>query len=181
VPFEPEENIEFIKSLHKGEEQAFDRLFREYFASLTYFAFQLIHNEKEAEDIVQDCFVALWNRRSSIDHIESIKSYLYTSIRYRCINYLKKTRSVSGPDKISDELVDESADMESLIITAETANEIYRLIELLPPRMQQVVRLYFMEGKSYQEIGALLNTDPETVRNQRFKALQFIRKTIIPG
>ena len=79
-----------MQSFLRGEEKAFDQLFRNYYPSLTLFAFKLIDNLREAEDIVQDCFVSLWELRHELDHINSIKSYLYTSIRYRCSNYLKK-------------------------------------------------------------------------------------------
>jgi RNA polymerase sigma-70 factor (family 1) len=171
-----------MQSFQKGEEKAFDELFREYASALSLFAFKLIGSEKEAEDIVQDCFVSLWERRKKLDDIRSIKSYLYTSIRYRCVDFLKKNKikPVSAMET-SEQPATDSLDAESLIILAETAKELYKAIDSLPVRMQQVVRLYYLEDKSYREIGEMLHTDPETVRNQRFKAIQFIRKTIIPG
>ncbi len=176
------DNIELIKSFQRGEEEAFDKLFRDYFPVLSLFAFRLTGDEQEAEDIVQDCFVSLWSRRHALDHIDSIRSYLYTAVRYQCIRYRKKIRSTNMQDAASaPEIADENLNIEALVVMAETVREIYSLIDLLPPRMQQVFRLYYLEGKSYQEIGKLLKTDPETVRNQRFKALQLIRKTIIPG
>ncbi len=174
-------SADFIQAFHLGEEEAFEQLFREYFASLSLFAIKLISNESEAEDIVQDCFESLWKRKKSLTHIDSIKSYLYTSIRYRCINFLKKRKKNFDQESVLSKTADITPDIESLVVMAETAKELYSAIESLPPRMQEVLRLYYLEGKSYKEIGEMLNTAPGTVRNQRFKALQFIRKAIIPG
>ena len=172
---------EFLIAFVKGEEKGFDFFFREYFSSLTLFAYQITHDENEAEDIVQNCFEKLWKKRESLSHIESVKSYMYTSVRYACINYLR-TKGKSQIQSLSiPEIEDFSSDIESLVVTAETIRELYAVIELLPARMREVFKLYYLEGKSYTEIGQLLHTHPETVRNQRFKALKFIRKTFIPG
>ncbi len=71
-------------------------------------------------------------------------------------------------------------DIEQLIITAETAQELYQLIETLAPRMQEVIKLYYLEGKSYTEIAQLIGIDAESVRKQRYRALVTLRKTKIP-
>jgi RNA polymerase sigma-70 factor (ECF subfamily) len=165
-----------LQSFKKGEEQAFDQLYREYFISLSYFANQLIHNAAGAEDIVQDCFVSLWKRRHKLGHIEDIKNYLYTSIRYQCMRVLSK-REKQLP---VDQTITDDATIENLIITAETAKEIYRLIETLAPGMQQVIKLYYLEGKSYTEIAQILGIDAESVRKAKYRALLTLRKTNIP-
>ena len=167
---------EFLYAFKKGEEKAFDQLFREYFAPLSLFAYQLLHNEEEAEDIVQNCFEKLWKRRKSLPHIESIKSYLYTSIRYSCINSLKNKKNEVIQQSLLPEIKDFTSDVESLIVMTETIRELYAVVELLPERMREVFKLYYLEGKSYKEISEILHTEPETIRNQRFKAIQFIRK-----
>jgi RNA polymerase sigma-70 factor (ECF subfamily) len=171
-----------LRSFKKGDEKAFDEVFRQYFSSLSLFAFKLVGDEQEAEDIVQDCFVSLWNRRKSLSHVDSIRAYLYTTVRNRCLDVIRSGKEHRKIIEIgTKELANDEPDIEALMTMSETVREILNLIELLPPRMQQVFKLYYIEGKSYQEIGKLLDTDPETVRNQRFKALQLIRKTFIPG
>lgn len=166
---------EIVLAFQKGEEHAFDMVFREYFAALTYFANHLIHNSSEAEDIVQDCFVSLWKRRKKLSHIESIKSYLYTSIRYQCLKYLRNKKK-QLPDELSPA---DQPNVEKLIIVAETAKELYQLIETLAPGMQEVIKLYYLEGKSYNEIAKLLGIDSESVRKQKYRGLLALRKTII--
>lgn len=170
-----------LHAFKRGEEIAFDYFFRLYFSPLCLFAFKLLHDEQECEDVVQDCFVNLWKKRKSLQHVDALRSYLYTAVRNRCLDCIKHRKNLHENNFAGELVADETPNIESLVVMAETIKEILLLIEQLPPRMQQVFKLYYLEGKSYQEIGQLMETDPETVRNQRFKALQLIRKTFIPG
>jgi RNA polymerase sigma-70 factor (ECF subfamily) len=175
--FDDEESL--MAAFTRGDELAFDQLFREYFASLSLFAFRLIGDGNAAEDIVQDCFVMLWERRRQLEHVAAVKSYLYTAIRYRSIDYLKRSKLTSGIGW-EENLRPNEGGVDAEMIMAETAQLLYRILDELPARMQEVVRLYYLEEKSYREIGEILQTEPETVRNQRFKALAFLRKRFIP-
>lgn len=170
-----EKDLLLLHAFRKGEEKAFDQLFREYFAPLSYFAHGLIQQQADAEDIVQDCFIALWKRRQQLTHIESIKSYLYTSIRYQCLKYLRKKRKQL--DNTSD--LPTEPTVEALIISADTARQLYQLIQTLSPSLQDVIRLYYLEGKSNHEIAGILHIDPESVSRQRLRGLIALRKTKI--
>jgi RNA polymerase sigma-70 factor (family 1) len=169
----------FLQAFRKGDEAAFDHLFREYFSMLSLFAYRITGDTAISEDIVQTCFEKLWKKRRSLDYIQSVKSYLYTSVRYGCITYIKKKKNGVALESLA-ELADMKGNAESAMILAETIKQVHDAIAALPPRMQQVFRMYYLEGRSYREIGEMLNTEPETIRNQRFKALQLVRKTIIP-
>ena len=69
---------------------------------------------------------------------------------------------------------------DTALLMAETAEGLFRVQADLPPRMLGVIRLSYQQGKNYAEIGEILNTVPETIRNQRFKALALLRKRFIP-
>jgi hypothetical protein len=62
------------------KEQTFDYFFREYYAGLCFFAQSIVHNEEEAKDIVQDCFVKLWGDDTITERASSVKSFLYTMV-----------------------------------------------------------------------------------------------------
>jgi len=169
------DNEALLISFRKGEEQAFDQLFRAYFIALSFFAFRLVKDQQRAEDIVQDCFVELWQKRKSLVHVNSIKSYLYRCIHNHCVNELNRKKPVPGQTEIPARTIEQE------IIAAETLARILQVIQHLPERMQQVLKMYYLEEKSYLEIGKEIGIDPETVRSHRFRAIQFVRKTIIPG
>ncbi len=169
------ETEQYFISFQEGEEAAFDQLFREYFAPLTYFACRLVADTKIAEDIVQDCFVLLWERRRRMRHIKAVKSYLYKTVRNQSLKYLERQKRQPGLQ------TDSSADpgIEKALIAAETARELYQVISKLSPALQQVVRLYYLEERSNKEIAALLNIEPDSVTRQRLRAVMALRKTKI--
>lgn len=69
--------------------------------------------------------------------------------------------------------------MEEAVIAAETARELYQFIDSLSPSLRQIIRLYYLEGKSNKEIAAQLNIEPDTVTRQRLRAIMALRKTKI--
>ena len=165
----------FADSFQRGEEAAFDCLFREYFSALSYFANRIISNPDTAQDLVQDCFVQLWQRRERLSHINAIKSYLYSSVRNQCLKHLEKQKRKVGlnePDR-------NEPSIEVAVIAAETARELYQFIDSLSPSLRQIIRLYYLEGKSNKEIAAQLNIEPDTVTRQRLRAIMALRKTKI--
>lgn len=166
---------EFFEAFRNGEEQAFDRVFRTYHGPLTYFAYKYLQDEKLAEDIVQDCFAELWERRKKLSEVQSINSYLYRCVYNHCARLLEKMQRKTVTKELPAE-TDETNLVESEILT-----RILQVIDHLPGRMKQVVRMYYLEEKSLEEIGQEIGIDPETARSHRYRAIQLLRKTIITG
>ncbi len=165
----------FADSFQRGEEAAFDCLYREYFASLTYFANRILADTDTAEDVVQDCFVQLWQRRDRLHHIKAIKSYLYRSVKNQCLKQLEQQKR----NTVFNEPYKSEPGIEAAVIAAETARELYQFIETLSPALQQIIRLYYLEGKSNREIAQQLQIEPDTVTRQRLRAIMALRKTKI--
>jgi RNA polymerase sigma-70 factor (ECF subfamily) len=163
---------DFINDFRKGEERAFDKVFRTYLGPLTFYACEFVKDEKAAEDIVQDCFEQLWQRRKKLDHIRSINSYLYRCVFNQSYTYTKKRKGNLELFDVPDELI------ERKIAVAETMVQVQLVMGSLPERMKQVVQLYYLEEKSLAEIGDALGIDPDTVRSHRYRAIQLLRKTI---
>lgn len=177
VPEGRPNEFDSIKAFQEGEEQAYDHYFRLYFWSLCYFATQFLHREDEAEDLVQDCFTKLWQKHFVMDNAEGIRSYLYTTVRNGCLDVLrrKKVREhINGSMDFDIPEIPENS-FEEAIIKTEVLNEIYKYIKLLPPKVSEVCRLYYIEGKSDHEISELLQRSYHTVRNQRQKAVALLR------
>lgn len=164
---------ELWSSWKAGEETAFDQLFRIYFPSLRYYAEQQLKDPDAAEDIVQECFIKLWNGRQKIQDISTISSYLYKMIRNACLLYLSKKPRVRNAT--TQESTTEKSP-EQLIVESEIVFQLNKTIEALPPRMREVIKLCFLEGKSCRETSEIMGIHIKTVEQQRFRALQLLRK-----
>jgi len=167
-------NEALIVAFKNGNQAGFDFLFRQYYTALCYFANSILNNEEEAKDIVQDCFVGLWNS-PKIKRPETIKSFLYTSVRNGCIDILRKKKVVL---KAKSYIINNSTnDFEYFdeVAFAEMIRQIVDHIELLSPRMQQVIKLYFFEQNNCEEIAGIMGTTSGSVRKQKQRALKIIR------
>ncbi len=164
----------------RGEGHAFDRVFRLYFPALSFFACQLLGEREAAEDLAQEVLIKLWQRRSQLAMVQDLRSYLYVMTRNQCSDWIRSRNKQEGAAREAETDLLTEQNIEQALIRAETIRELHRVIALLPARMQQVFRLYYLEGKSTREISQLMQTSVHTVINQRKTALRLIRKTFIP-
>ncbi len=86
------EEKELIKRMISGDQTAFELLFRFYYPGLVVFASHILLDYSNAEEITQDFFVKLWEKRKNISSAHSIKSYLFTSVKNSSINYLNREK-----------------------------------------------------------------------------------------
>lgn len=165
-----------IQVTRSEEESIFNQLFREHFRALTFFACSIIGPELFAKDIVQECFIKVWYRRKQLINLTGLRSYLYAAVKNDCISYLRKKAVMDRKREIYLEKVKDIAlSFDKEIITREIFCELYNRIKRLPEKMQEVVRLYYLEGMSSGEIGRVLRKSPDTVQHQRKAALRLLQ------
>jgi len=147
---------------------------------LHYFAKQYVYNNDDAEELVNDSFIAIWGKREELIFDQSLKPYLYTTVKNRCINFIKKNKiETIEIEKANYELVAEDTfDVLQQLNKKETENLIFAAIAKLPPKCKQVFLLSRKEELSYKEIAAILDINIKTVENQIGIALKFIRKKL---
>jgi len=169
-----------VEGLKKGDMASFDIIYRTYSKRLFGFVFQIIKNESDAEEIVQEVFVKIWESRHKIDNFTLFDSYLFT-IAYnitvslirkkisekKYIDYIKSIQNVPEINNSFDE-------REFIIISKQIQN----LIEQLPTRQKEVFILHREKGMAYKEIAEKLNISLNTVENHMSRALKFLRKNI---
>jgi RNA polymerase sigma-70 factor (family 1) len=169
-------DIDLIQGFRQGEEDAVKQLYNLYYRPLCYFSELLLHNHEEAEDIAVDVFLKLLFKKEDFDNLSDIKSFLFTATRNACFDLLRKK-------KIMDKMVLDLANLsepddlfgEQEMIASKILQVIYAEIENLPNQCKQVFTSIFIEGKSTAEIAAEMRISPQTVLNQKSKALQTLR------
>ncbi len=165
-----------IQHLQKGDEHAYAYLMDKYYQRLCVYAKSLCHDIYLAEDIVQNIFLAVWERRKKLKDIYPIKSYLYQCVCNEFINQYRKKSNLLALEK-------EYMTTLNTIIKEEDSNNLAQLITLveeeiqnLPPKCKVIFTLAKMEGLTYTEIAEHLNISFRTVENQISKAFTLIRE-----
>ena len=167
---------ELIERLKAGDELAFELFFRYYYAGLVVFARQIILDDADAEEIVQSFFVQLWEDRSRLRRAVSLKSYLFTSIKNRSLNYLKsKGIKEKIHSQIKTKLEDDFLFQPDVFVASELQSEIEKAILKLPNRCREIFLKSRIDGTPNAEIAVELDISKRTVETQVSKALRILR------
>lgn len=155
------------KDLH-----TFEGLFRELFKPLCAFAMKYVHDLDMAKEIVHDVFVIIWEKFESLPADTNYRSYLFTSVRNRCLNHLRDTRKVVLMETVPEQSKTEG---NQSLEAAELEQAIAFAIESLPDRCRMVFELNRNEGLKYAEIADKMMISVKTVEAQMSKALALLR------
>ena len=142
-------------------------------------ALRITLNPAEAEDVVQETMIKIWNRRDQWDEIESIEAFCLTICRNLALD---KMRKIEGQNQSLDEAVHDAPDRSYSSNPEEQAMQqdrialIHRLIGQLPEKPRSAMQLRDFEGKSYKEIAAIMDVSEEQVKINIFRARQAIRQ-----
>jgi len=159
--------------------QAFEKLFREYFRPLTVFAVQYVKAQEVAEDIVQDLFLYL-HERGDFDIEKKGASYqLYKLVRYRCLNHLeyKRIRRATNPELLSNPESNPHDPLESVALI-ELEHKYLQALESLSPKCREVFEKSRKDGKKNQEIADEMKLSKRTVETHITQALKVMRKML---
>lgn len=173
---------EYIRSLRRGEEIGFNFFFREYYAPLVYYSFQIINVKEDAQVIASESLMRLWERREHFESLPAIVSFLYTVTRHASLNYIRSRDRVNHRHLEAGYLTDKfERDSFESIIESETYREVVGSINVLPPQCRKIFSMLFIEGKEYQQIADELQLSVATIRSQKARAVMLIRQKLATG
>jgi len=130
----------------------------------------------DAKDIAQDTLLALWEKRDTLRSESAIKSYLYNTLRNKCINFLQK-KDVAGKYVQHVKHIEDNLVFSNHVIEEETLRLFYQAIDALPQQAREVI-LLTLKGLNREEIGEQLSVTVNTVKYHRSYALKTLRKTL---
>lgn len=146
-------------------------------------ALRITLNDAEAEDVVQETLIKVWNRRDEWGQIESIEAYCLTVCRNMALDKTRKkaNRNEDLDTETTGQSPDESysANPEHKAVLNDTVAIVRRLIDSLPEKQRSIMQLRDVEGKSYKEIAEVLGISQEQVKVNLFRARQTIRQKYI--
>jgi RNA polymerase sigma-70 factor (family 1) len=166
-----------------NESQSIRDVYEKYFRVVTYFSFQLVKNKDEAENIAMEVFLKYIDRKDKFTSDNSVKSFLFKAARNRCIDYLRKQKSSKNYLRHIASLGEENLDIteNNELILANIIQAVYAEIENLPQQRKAVFKAIYFEGKNTAAIAHELGISPQTVLNQKSKAIHAIKIKIIQG
>ena len=145
----------------------FEKIYLQYYPTLMVYGKAIAGDEALVEDVIQELFLKLWEKRNQLKHIETLENYLMISLR----NNLR--RKLQQQNKMPTEIPTPESASEVLL---QNEKRIEQLLTTLPPRQREVIFLRYYQNKSYQEIAQVLGISYQVARNFAYRALKSIRK-----
>ena len=153
------ENI-LWNNFREGQPNSFRLLFDYFYPSLCEYSYQILKDKMDAEDVVLDVFIFIWKNSDRINIGKSIRSYLFTSVRNRSLNYLRSIRSEALDQALDIPVLDPAlADIDIKDISA----IICAALETVSERARSVWKMKREEGMTNKEIAHHLNVSEKTV------------------
>ena len=164
-----------FEDIRCGNLSALEALFRQYYPSMCVIAGKLVANREVAEDIVQDVFIRLWEKKAEYDKIPDFRTFLYVAVRNLCYNYLRDKKKTIDFSQI--ELPDKQLSFQEQLIQEETYRLISNAIAELPVQSGKIMRLA-LEGKQNKEISEILGIAVTTVKTLKYNALKMLKNSL---
>jgi len=164
--------------LIKGEEKdAFRELFNRYVPRIYKFAFSYLKNKNDAEEIVQNVFLKVWEKRSSIKASENIKAFIFTITANKIYDFIRRKNIEHSFHNYSilNQGNNENNSWNS-IVYKEVQQTIFNLANKLPSQQQKVFNLSKMEGLTNDEIAIRMGISKRTVENDLYRAVLFLKQ-----
>ena len=171
---------ELVERIGRGEQEAFDLVFRTHYAPLVGLAERMLRERATAEEVVQDVMLELWRRRESLALEESLRAYLFRAVRNRALNQLRHERvQREAEPRLGGER--STAPVAHLRLVEEEIDAALREgVEALSPRTREVFELSRVHGLKHAEIAAALGISVKGVEAQMGKALRELRARLGP-
>lgn len=170
---------DILVQISKGNEKTFEALFRTHYAALCGYAKKYLLELEQAEEIVQDLFYNLWNKREALEIQTSIEAYLFRSVRNACLNAIKHQKvreNYAAQAQASNN--PGGHENRNPVEALELQEKIDQAINALPPERKKIFLLSRFEGKKYREIADELGLSVKTVEAQMGSALKFLRENL---
>ena len=162
-----------LEEIKKGNRKVFKNFFNKNYEDLVIYANGYLFDQQASEDVVQEVFIYIWENGKKIKIKSSLMGYVYTMVRNRCLNYLKSIKITDSFEflefnlnLITEQVFDSTSEEDKKIVY----HQILKIVDSLPDRMQQIVRLKFLHNYKYKEIAEELDISVNTVKTQLKRA-----------
>lgn len=173
-------DTDLLKLLKKGDIEAFDLIYNHYCHKLHNFVLMYLKQEEDAEEIVQEVFVKIWQSLEKIDVYASFESFLFTIAYNTTMSLLRKRLSETKSREYlkSMQQIDAANEVINEIQFKELNQKVQLLLNNLTPRQKEIYILSREEGLTHQEIAKKLNISTSTVNNHLVNTFKYLKSRI---
>lgn len=171
------EDMALLHSLRKGEQKAFDTLFRRYYPMLCAYAHRFVEQE-DAEEIVQDVMLLVWEKRSELQIEFSLSQYLFKMIYHQALKMITKKEVVNRAETFFYTKHQDIPEDVDYYLIEELSRKIEKAIAALPESYQAAFVMHRFRNMSYKEIAAIYNVSPKTIDYRIQQALKLLREEL---
>lgn len=166
-----------LSAMQRGDLKAYGVLFRRYYPMLCAYATKFVEL-KDAEEIVQDVMLWLWENRETQTFETSLSQYLFKTVYHRAINLIVRHQSQLRADTLFYENMQEMLQDTDFYQLEELQKRIREAVDALPPAYREAFVMHRFDNKSYKEIAEILQVSPKTVDYRIQQALKQLRITL---
>ncbi|MDR1402665.1 MAG: RNA polymerase sigma factor [Tannerellaceae bacterium] len=156
--------------------ESFKRLFLPYHPRLYRIAYALTGNSQDAEDILQDTYCKLWNKRAELSHINNTEAFCITLVKNLCFDLLRSSRKNMQKEAFEKITLIADASPETEVIEQDESKQIQQLIDKLPEKQRQVIRLRGINDCSLEEIEKITGLSAVNVRVLLSRARKIVKE-----
>ncbi|MEX0741012.1 MAG: RNA polymerase sigma factor [Pseudohongiella sp.] len=160
-----------VLAMQEGNERAFRIVFQLYHSPLLRYAYRICNHQQLAQDAVQNAWMQLARNIRQLDDPRALRAWLYRSVRWQAIDLLRaarRQRDTTEPFENAEQPIDEDAIMDS--------EALHQAIGRLPPLERQVIHLYYLDELTVDEIAAVAELAPGTVKSRLFRARKLLKE-----
>lgn len=168
-----------VSKLKTGDYSAFSNIFTAYYSDLILFAFRFTRDMDNAEELVQETFVRLWEEHETLNISVSLKSYLLKTVQNRCLDWLRHKKVMQAHNSFVLESTPQVRyDTDSYVLYSELEKQIEDALLLLPEEISATFKMNRYKGLKYTEIAKIMDVSVRTIEVRVGKALHILRNCL---
>jgi RNA polymerase sigma-70 factor (ECF subfamily) len=156
----------------KIDEEFYKELFYSLYPRLVSYSFKYLKDKFEAEEVVENVMLQLWEDRLKFEKVDDVKSYIYKMVKSGSLGVLKEQQKKV---KLEDEASDNALEFDFNILEEEVYAVLITALDSLPEKCKEVFELSCLEGMKYKDIALQLNISINTVKSQRSRAIELLK------
>ena len=175
--FENIDDSELVRKINSGEKRAYQELFERYAPRIYQFAKSYLKNRPDAEELVQDVFLKLWEKRELLDHSKNVKAFVYKVAVNSIYDFIRRKNIENAfRDFISLQPANNENNTWHQVILDDLMNHLDELLLKMPEQQRRIFKLSREEGLTNDEIAAQLNLSKRTIENHLYRAVAYLKE-----